>query len=150
MFRNLCMLLQYTHHLQQLIWMGLRLSYVRPSLPLFTLASVNKQLSLWCSSCFFSSCYPLFHGNVSVDILSHCITTQTANHPERPWLSSVNQICCLGLNSTKDALASWLASGRELVVYAQRPNCGWVPFLVASVCSCGKLNNPQTHRSSKG
>ena len=60
---------------------------------------------------FLLSCVP-YH-----DILSHVIITQTSYQPESPWLSSVNQICCLGLNSTKDALASCLASCLELVVY---------------------------------
>ena len=60
---------------------------------------------------------PVFHINTIVDILSHFIITHTSNQPERPWLSSVNQICCLGLNSTKDALASYVASCLELLVY---------------------------------
>jgi len=60
---------------------------------------------------FLLSCVPY------PDILSYFIITQTSYQPERPWLSSVNQICCLGLNSTTDALASCLASCLELLVY---------------------------------
>ena len=52
-----------------------------------------------------------------VDILSQFIITQTSKQPERPWLLSVNQICCLGLHSIKDVMASCLASCLELLVY---------------------------------